>query len=82
MRRRAALERLILFAYPTLVVVLSAIFLGKMLAEGGATTRQIMDTLGHTAIAHAELYSREADQAHLARQGMDAVVKLVASRKK
>ena len=56
--------------------------LGKMLAEGGATTRQIMDTLGHTAIAHAELYSREADQAHLARQGMDAVVKLVASRKK
>lgn len=29
--------------------------LGKMLAEGGATTRQIMDTLGHTNIRHAEL---------------------------
>ncbi|MFG1262321.1 tyrosine-type recombinase/integrase [Xanthobacter aminoxidans] len=56
--------------------------LGKMLAEGGATTRQIMDTLGHTAIAHAELYSREAEQERLASDGMAAVVKLVASRKK
>lgn len=56
--------------------------LGKMLAEGGATTRQIMDTLGHTAIQHAELYTREAEQARLARAGMKAVTKLVASRKK
>lgn len=56
--------------------------LGKMLAEGGATTRQIMDTLGHTAIAHAELYSREAEQERLARDGMRAVVDLVTQRKK
>lgn len=56
--------------------------LGKMLAEGGATTRQIMDTLGHTDIQHAELYSREAEQEHLARDGMRAVVKLVSGGKK
>lgn len=47
--------------------------LGKMLAEEGATTRQIMDTLGHTEIAHAELYSRDADQARLAADGMRVV---------
>lgn len=51
--------------------------LGKMLAESGATTRQIMDSLGHTDIAHAELYSREAEQERLARDGMAAVVRLV-----
>jgi integrase len=31
--------------------------LGKALAEHGATTRQLMDVLGHESIAHAELYS-------------------------
>lgn len=56
--------------------------LGKMLADGGATTRQIMDTLGHTDIKHAELYTKEADQQRLAKQGMAAVVKLHRSRKK
>lgn len=50
--------------------------LGKMLAEGGASTRQIMDTLGHDDIAHAELYSREAEQARLATDGMNRVVHL------
>jgi integrase len=44
--------------------------LGKLLAESGATTREPMDILGHDAIAHAELYSREAEQRHLARAGM------------
>lgn len=53
-----------------------------MLAEGGATTRQIMDTLGHTDIAHAELYTREAEQEKLAREGMRAVVRLVSSQTK
>lgn len=48
--------------------------LGKMLAEGGATTRQLMDTLGHTNIKHAELYSKEADQQRLSRDGMSKVV--------
>ncbi len=43
--------------------------LGKLLAESGATTRELMDILGHDAIAHAELYSREAEQRHLARTG-------------
>jgi integrase len=51
--------------------------LGKMLAEGGASTRQIMDTLGHDDIAHAELYSREAEQSRLATDGMDRVIRLV-----
>jgi len=44
--------------------------LGKMLAEEGATTRQLMDILGHTSIAHAELYTREAEQRRLAGDGM------------
>jgi integrase len=45
--------------------------LGKMLAESGATTRQIMAILGHDDIAHAELYTREAEQRLLATDGMD-----------
>jgi integrase len=56
--------------------------LGKLLAESGATTRQIMDTLGHTSITHAELYSREADQVRLAKDGMDGVVRLMAANQK
>lgn len=50
--------------------------LGKMLAEGGASTRQIMETLGHDDIKHAELYSREAEQARLAADGINKVVKM------
>ncbi|AEW14776.1 integrase/recombinase [Brucella canis HSK A52141] len=50
--------------------------LGKILAEGGASTRQIMDTLGHDDIARAELYTREAEQARLATDGMSRVVRL------
>jgi len=56
--------------------------LGKMLAESGATTRQIMDSLGHTDIAHAELYSREAEQERLARDAMASVVRLVRPQRK
>jgi hypothetical protein len=41
--------------------------LGKMLAESGATTRQIMAI--HD-INHAELYTREAEQRRLAADGM------------
>lgn len=47
--------------------------LGKILAEEGATTRELMDVLGHEAIAHAELYSRDAEQARLAESAMDKV---------
>lgn len=56
--------------------------LGKMLAESGSTTREIMDTLGHTDIKHAELYSREAEQALLASAGMGKVVNFVKRPKK
>lgn len=48
--------------------------LGKALAEHGATTRQLMDMLGHDNIEHAELYSREADQRTMAADGMDKLV--------
>lgn len=44
--------------------------LGKILAEEGATTRELMEVLGHDSIQHAELYSREADQARMARSGL------------
>lgn len=54
--------------------------LGKMLGEGDATTRQIMEALGHDDIAHAELYSREAEKTRLATQAMDKVVRLKTSR--
>jgi len=40
---------------------------GKLMAEGGATTRELMDALGHDSIQHAELYSREAEQARMAK---------------
>lgn len=56
--------------------------LGKLLAEGGASTRQLMETLGHDDIEHAELYSREASQAILARDGMNKVTRLVQGKKK
>jgi integrase len=56
--------------------------LGKLLAEGGASTRQLMDVLGHDDIEHAELYSREAAQAILARDGMAKVTRLVQGKKK
>lgn len=52
--------------------------LGKLLAEDGASTRQIMSQLGHDDIKHAELYSRDAEQARMAR---DAMTRLALSRK-
>lgn len=51
--------------------------LGKKLAEAEASTRQIMDALGHTDISHAELYSREAEQARMAVTAMDRVTRMV-----
>jgi len=44
--------------------------LGKILAEEGATTRELMDTLGHSSIAHAELYSRGAEQMRMAKSAL------------
>jgi integrase len=50
--------------------------LGRFLAEGDASTRQLMDILGHDNIEHAELYSRDAEQIRLAHAGMAKVVSL------
>jgi len=49
--------------------------LGKVLAEHGATTRELMAVLGHDDIQHAELYSREAEQRILARSAMSRIMK-------
>jgi site-specific recombinase XerD len=46
-----------------------------MLAESGATTREIMSILGHDSIAHAELYTREAEQKKLASAGMQKLAR-------
>ena len=48
----------------------------------GQPTREIMDTLGHTDIKHAELYTKSADQKRLARKGMAAVASLHEERKR
>lgn len=48
--------------------------LGRRLAEGGSTTRQLMTILGHDDIEHAELYSRDADALMMAVDAMDKVV--------
>lgn len=48
--------------------------LGKALAEHRATTRELMGILGHDNIAHAELYSREAEQRILAAAGMEKLM--------
>lgn len=56
--------------------------LGVKLAESDASTRQLMETLGHSNIAHAELYSREASQTRLAVQAMDKVSRMEETRRK
>lgn len=56
--------------------------LGVKLAEADASTRQIMEALGHRSIAHAELYSREASKIRLAVQAMDKVTKMEKKRQK
>jgi integrase len=50
--------------------------LGVKLAEADATTREIMEVLGHSNIEHAELYTREADKIRLAVKGMRKVAAL------
>lgn len=56
--------------------------LGVKLAEADASTRQLMETLGHNNIAYAELYSREASQMRLAVQAMDKVTQVESARKR
>jgi enterobacteria phage integrase len=43
---------------------------GRRLADAGCTAREIMAILGHTSLSEAERYTREADQARLARSAM------------
>lgn len=54
--------------------------LGAKLAEADATTRQLMEVLGHTNIAFAELYSREADQVRMAYGAMDKLTQMELAR--
>ncbi len=56
--------------------------LGKMLAESGASTRQLMEMLGHDDIEHAELYSREAEQQRMARDAMTRLTRQVQKKPK
>jgi integrase len=44
--------------------------LGTMLAENGATTKEVMAILGHDNMKHTELYTKEAEQKKLALSGM------------
>lgn len=55
--------------------------LGVKLAEADASTRQLMEMLGHNNIAYAELYSREASQVRLAVQAMEKVSKIEKARR-
>ena len=49
--------------------------LGRRMAEAGCSAHEIMAVLGHTTLAEAERYTREADRR---RSGRQAVVKLEA----
>jgi len=51
--------------------------LGRRLADAGCTAHEIMAMLGHTTLAEAERYTREADRR---RGGRQAVLKLEAHR--
>jgi hypothetical protein len=55
----------------------------SLLSNGGeaeATTREMMDVLGHDRIEMAELHSRSASQGRLAASAMDKVVRLVGGK--
>lgn len=56
--------------------------LGVKLAEADASTRQLMEMLGHNNIAYAELYSREASQTRLAVQAMEKVTKIEQGKRR
>jgi integrase len=51
--------------------------LGRRLADAGCSAHDIMAALGHTTLAEAERYTREADRR---RGGRQAVLKLEAAR--
>jgi integrase len=51
--------------------------LGRRLADAGCSAHEIMATLGHTTLAEAERYTREADRR---RGGRQAVIRLEAHK--
>jgi integrase len=51
--------------------------LGRKMADAGCTAHQIMAALGHTTLAEAERYTRDADRR---RNGLEATRKLEAAR--
>lgn len=50
--------------------------LGAKLAEADASTRQLMEVLGHSNMAYSELYSRSASRVRLSVEGMQKVTDL------
>lgn len=50
--------------------------LGAKLAEADASTRQLMEVLGHSNMAYSELYSRSASRVRLSVEGMRKVTDL------
>jgi integrase len=54
--------------------------LGAKLAEADATTRQLMDVLGHSSIEFAALYSVEASQIRMSYEAMDKLTKMELGR--
>lgn len=47
---------------------------GRRLAEAGCSAHEIMSILGHQTLAEAERYTRDADQARLAKTAMEKMV--------
>jgi integrase len=56
--------------------------LGVKLAEADATTRQLMEALGHNNIAYAELYSREASRLRLSVEAFDKLTTAETARRR
>ena len=56
--------------------------LGARLAEADATTRQLMDVLGHTNMQFAQLYSVEASQPRMAYEAMDKLTKMEMEKRR
>ena len=51
--------------------------LGRHMADAGCSAHEIMAALGHTTLAEAERYTREADRR---RGGREAIIKLEAHK--
>lgn len=54
--------------------------LGKLVAESGGSTRQLMSTLGHDDMAQAELYSMDAERELMTRDAMTKLTEMMTRR--